>query len=346
MNKAFVTTELGPIIMGGINLWMDSFLTHVYPKISGNKIVLLELGDMDDFHIANALAYKDDIEYRWPEVKFVFSQPEREAYTDVLKHADEVHFLTVPYTVGSHEEYLQDYENANETSILIHSFEEDSLNYIAEYWQESLDRYNERKYTDKMQRYLMEKCDKIGWIGVNPDKRTTHHVPNNYVFRHYSPSNESNILGFGARCEIRKNPHYLEFIKSVALTNVDEYNYWKKKVDLSATELLNFDKSFIRYFYSSHLWGIFHACYAVEPFGYSIFQAADHGKIPILHKKWWNKLDYDIVADSKESFDKQYKRISMMDTKERDKKIKKLVEQLKEFDNIDKWVERLVKFYG
>ena len=36
----------------------------------------------------------------------------------------------------------------------------------------------------------------------------------------------------------------------------------------------------------------------------------------------------------------------MMDTKERDKKIKKLVEQLKEFDNIDKWVERLVKFYG
>ena len=34
-----------------------------------------------------------------------------------------------------------------------------------------------------------------------------------------------------------------------------------------------------------------------------------------------------------------------MDTKERDKKIKKLVEQLKEFDNIEKWIERLVKFY-
>ena len=41
--------------MGGINLWMDSFLTHVYPNIPGNKIVLLELGDMDDFHIANVL---------------------------------------------------------------------------------------------------------------------------------------------------------------------------------------------------------------------------------------------------------------------------------------------------
>ena len=35
----------------------------------------------------------------------------------------------------------------------------------------------------------------------------------------------------------------------------------------------------------------------------------------------------------------------MMDTKEGDKKVKSLIEQLKEFDNIEKWIERLVKFY-
>ena len=31
--------------------------------------------------------------------------------------------------------------------------------------------------------------------------------------------------------------------------------------------------------------------------------------------------------------------------KEREEKVKSLIEQLKEFDNIEKWIERLVKFY-
>ena len=44
-------------------------------------------------------------------------------------------------------------------------------------------------------------------------------------------------------------------------------------------------------------------------------------------------------------FDKQYKRIAAMDVKEREEKVKSLIEQLKEFDNIEKWIERLVKFY-
>ena len=34
-----------------------------------------------------------------------------------------------------------------------------------------------------------------------------------------------------------------------------------------------------------------------------------------------------------------------MGVKEREEKVKSLIEQLKEFDNIEKWIERLVKFY-
>ena len=33
-------------------------------------------------------------------------------------------------------------------------------------------------------------------------------------------------------------------------------------------------------------WGISHSCHTNEPFGYSIFQAVDWGKLPIIHEDW------------------------------------------------------------
>lgn len=37
---------------------------------------------------------------------------------------------------------------------------------------------------------------------------------------------------------------------------------------------------------------IFHGCYHKEPFGYSIFEAVDYGKLPIIHTDWGIGLNY------------------------------------------------------
>ena len=42
--------------------------------------------------------------------------------------------------------------------------------------------------------------------------------------------------------------------------------------------------------------GIFHGAYFKEPFGYSIFQAVDYGKIPIIHTDWAKEVDYKYRA--------------------------------------------------
>ena len=49
-------------------------------------------------------------------------------------------------------------------------------------------------------------------------------------------------------------------------------------------------------------WSISHSCHTNEPFGYSIFQAVDYGKLPILHSDWGD-VDYKYRVSSKEEFD-------------------------------------------
>ena len=49
-------------------------------------------------------------------------------------------------------------------------------------------------------------------------------------------------------------------------------------------------------------WGISHSCFINEPFGYSIFQALDYGKIPIISKDWCEEYDYPYRANNKIEF--------------------------------------------
>ena len=44
-------------------------------------------------------------------------------------------------------------------------------------------------------------------------------IPNFYEFKHNLSLNDSNTLGFAARCEGRKNPYYLDGLKSYIFTN-------------------------------------------------------------------------------------------------------------------------------
>jgi hypothetical protein len=46
------------------------------------------------------------------------------------------------------------------------------------------------------------------WIGLYDIKYENENIPNFYEFKHNKPLSQSNKLGFAARSEGRKNPHF------------------------------------------------------------------------------------------------------------------------------------------
>jgi len=86
-------------------------------------------------------------------------------------------------------------------------------------------------------------------------------------------------------------------------------------------------------------WGIFHGAYFQEPFGYSIFQAVDYGKLPILNRDWATELEYRYRAGTKMEFDKMVKTILKDSYETRLENFMKLKEYMLKFTNMDKWVD-------
>ena len=86
-------------------------------------------------------------------------------------------------------------------------------------------------------------------------------------------------------------------------------------------------------------WGIFHGAYFQEPFGYSIFQAVDYGKLPILNWDWAPELNYKYRVGNKMEFDKCLKTILKDSYETRLENFMRLKSYMLQFGNIDKWVD-------
>ena len=93
-------------------------------------------------------------------------------------------------------------------------------------------------------------------------------------------------------------------------------------------------------------WGISHSCHTNEPFGYSIFQAIDWGKLPIIHEDWGKECDYKYRAKDLLSFKFAYNEI-LRDTRMKHlKEFMKLKSYMKKFDNKEKWAEKISVFFN
>ena len=132
------------------------------------------------------------------------------------------------------------------------------------------------------------------WIGLYDIKYENVNIPNFYEFKHNLPLSYSNNLGFAARSEGRKNPHYLDGKKAHVFTDSTLFNRVFKqgyKMDTTKMRIYHYKPEFGDKFYGMN-WGISHSCFTYEPFGYSIFEAVDRGKLPILHTSWCKDLEY------------------------------------------------------
>ena len=106
--------------------------------------------------------------------------------------------------------------------------------------------------------------------------------------------------------ETRKSPHFLDGVDSLAFTDIDDWKWWKERAGFKfdKTRLYQFQYKNLHRFFDREDWGISHSCHLHEPFGYSIFEAVDYGKLPIIHTDWGIGLNYKYRASTKNEFDK------------------------------------------
>ena len=86
--------------------------------------------------------------------------------------------------------------------------------------------------------------------------------------------------------------------------------------------------------------------YVNEPFGYSIFQAIDYGKIPIISKDWCEDMDYPFRAGSVKEFEKQVAKIKELPVEERDSYLQQLKIYLTKFSSEIEWRDKLLSIYN
>jgi hypothetical protein len=143
--------------------------------------------------------------------------------------------------------------------------------------------------------------------------------------------------------ESRKNPHFLSSQKGFLLTNIGDWKNLKETyfIDDKQLKLYSWKPEILDSFMRKN-WSISHSCHTNEPFGYSIFQAVDYGKMPILHTSWEPNLDYKYTSESIIGFLLQITVISEDSDEILQKEFTKLKNFMKKFDNKEMWISRMV----
>ena len=83
-------------------------------------------------------------------------------------------------------------------------------------------------------------------------------------------------------------------LDSVVFTSEGNFNSYREytKIKFKSVEVIDYKRELVEHFYENIDWGISHSCFKNEPFGYSIFQSIDYGKVPVLSKEWCKDMKY------------------------------------------------------
>ena len=285
--KLLVTTGFGNIIQGGADVWTNHFIDLVLPQLSDDYFIFVDGRKPDGFEtsLTNYHFHYDD----WIKSE------------KLLEDCEEIHFLHANYHKREHLWKHKDKWG----NIFVHAYLPDMLKY-----GDSTKQFQTNIDTEAVDD-LMKYCKQRIWIGLTdsqlftdyPDNTIT--IPNFYEFKEdllLEKLSDSKI-GFTSRIESRKNVHYLDNHRGFVLSG--KYD-WKNIVEtnqynFSGIKFYQWDTNILDSFMKKD-WSISHSCHTNEPFGYSIFQAVDYGKLPILHSDWGD-VDYKYRASSKEEFD-------------------------------------------
>jgi len=330
MYDVYYTTGGGPWVNAGTDTWVNIWLQEIAPKLKVKPVLLIHRNKPKGHE-----DFKFPIETHW-------HGDDLRKFEKIIKDCRRIHILHGHYTPMK---VLVENKHKIHSNVLHNSVDHILKNevgsdasfghhpYIDSRWEEDVNKWSKKSI----------------WVGLYEIKYKNINIPNFYQFKHNLPLSKSNYLGFAARSEGRKNPHFLDGLPAYVFTDSFEFNGIFKngmKLNTSKIKLYHYDSRFSEKFYNME-WGISHSCFTYEPFGYSIFQAVDWGKLPILHTSWLPNFEYPYRATFKKDFVDIYNRLKETSYEEKNKWFLYLKQyMIDNFTNKDKWVEDLLNIYN
>ena len=334
--KVLISTGGGNTIVGGSDMWVNDFLKHVWPTLHLKKTwkLLFDSKRPANFN-PNSLP---------KGVIYHFHGDDPEITEMWLKTCEEIHVLHPHYHKRPH---IWHHEDKFKT-VFVHAYAKDIVNVLNK--MPELKQLQTQTNVDEVfyNEYLSTFKKRV-WIGNNYSSllddfpNYTYRIPNFYEFKHnlnLTTHIDNGKIGFASRAETRKCLHWLNGHQGFALTSQydvknlkDTTTYSLKDIDIYQWE------PEIHHQFMLKNWGIFHGAYFQEPFGYSIFQAVDYGKLPILNHDWAPEVDYKYRVGNKMEFDKIIKIILKDSCETRLENFMKLKSYMLQFGNLEKWID-------
>lgn len=330
----YYSTGGGSMVYGGSDVWVNNWLKEISPKLEHPSKLLIHRRRPDGIKIE----FNSPIEILWQG-----DDPHK--FDKYMNECRRLHILHGYYT--PHKLITQNQDKLS--SVVVHVSTDLSLKAG---FQLGIPKLKHFSADPKWEKQVTKMAKKVIWIGLDKiplhDEVDVIDIPNYYEFQNNLQCNESNKVGFAARCETRKSPHFLDGIDSLAFTDIKDWNWWRAqyKCMFEKTRLYQFNYKNIHKFYNRQDWGISHSCHLHEPFGYSIFQAFDYGKLPILQMDWLKDFEYPFRAFTKEQFKHQVDNISELSVKERNNYLNGFREYLRRYDNKSEWTDKYLEIYN
>jgi len=330
MYDVFYTTGGGPWVNAGSDIWVNLWMELVAPKLDVKPILLI--------HRNKPSGHED---YQFP-IETHWHGDDIQKFEELCNGARRINILHGHYTPMKPIVDNKDKIHSNVLHNSVdHILKSQILSDVPIGWHPYL--------SSEWESDVIEYSNHNIWVGLYDILHKNVKIPNFYEFKLDLPLSESNKIGFAARSEGRKNPHYLDGLPSLIFTNSVEFNLlWKNgvKVDLSKSKIYHYNSEFKDKFYNMD-WGISHSAFTSEPFGYSIFEAVDGGKLPIIHTNWCKDFDYPYRASSKKEFSDIYSEITSQSYETKlfwFNKIKTFMKR--NFTDKDYWIESLLDIYN
>ena len=361
----YVATEVGSVSHGGVSLWVDYWVNNVAPYLITKPILIIEVEQTDEWDVYVKqfvdVIHRPGSDWEWEytmsqlPIANYFSLPDRRTVDMVINGARKFHLLSYPLPIKyqgdennlpvkkMREIYKRDID-----SFVCHSLERETIKFQMDTIKFTKKVKKFMKNSIDFQNLLLKDAKLTAWIGVDEDDTFDYHIPNFYEFKHNLPATDSNIVGFPARSEPRKNLNFLKNSKSLLFTsekNFDTYiNITKTK--FKSVEVIDYKRENIENFYLREDWGISHSCFESEPFGYSIFQSVDYGKLPIIHKNWCKDMKYPFRASTQKQFETQVAKISKLSLEQKNTYLSEMRDYLSKFSSKEKWRNDLLSIYN
>jgi hypothetical protein len=322
----FITTGYGKNVVGGSDIWCNNFIENIFPLINEPFALLID---------GKPLVNNKENFYK------LYTHENDGKVDALLDSCDKIIFLHHSYKPNP---IIKKYLHKTHTTF-VHAFIPDMLGLNSDY--ENL----MTKIDWEWQKEILDNSENIVWIGYENDnihKSYSHiiNIANYYEWKNNKPfvGIISNKIGYAARCETRKNAHYLDNIPSIIFSNKYDYKRMLEgsKINSDYHRFIEFDYRFHQKFFDGNF-QIFHGCYTKEPFGYAIFDAIDNGKIPIIHTDWMQHIEYKYRANTKQEFNHIYLKILEDDFETINSEFSKLRNGLTDYSNKQNWIKEICK---